>query len=395
MIKYSIPDNWIKYDRLAVLQHLVNAKAAVIALSNMPSQRSWAEKMQVVQLKREIAGTSRIEGADFTERELDAAMQETPEQLSTRSQRQAAAAVATYRWIAKLPDDYPISEALIYEVHQRIVTGADDDHCTPGELRPRDVNVNFGIPPHRGAEGGEECAVAFIKLLQAVNSAFREHDPLIQALALHYHFASMHPFLDGNGRAARALEALLLQRTGLRDTLFIAMSNYYYEEKNQYLGTLASTRAASHDLTPFLLFGLKGIELQCQRLLKEIRTNVQKSLFRNVMYDLFNRLETPRKRVMAKRHLEILKLLLDCDSLSVFDILKATKSSYDNLQNPLKICTRDLIYLLNLGAIDFKARQDQASMISIRLEWATEITDTEFFRRVKKMPHSKMHSFLS
>ena len=38
----------------------------------------------------------------------------------------------------------------------------------------------------------------------------------------------MHPFVDGNGRTARALEALMLQRAGLRDSSFIAMSNYYY-----------------------------------------------------------------------------------------------------------------------------------------------------------------------
>jgi Fic family protein len=45
----------------------------------------------------------------------------------------------------------------------------------------------------------------------------------------------MHPFLDGNGRTARALEAFILQKVGLKDSLFIAMSNYYYEEKNEYL----------------------------------------------------------------------------------------------------------------------------------------------------------------
>ena len=66
---------------------------------------------------------------------------------------------------------------------------------------------------------------------------------LRRALALHYHFAAMHPFLDGNGRSARALEALMLQRTGLRDTLFIAISNYYYEEKAEYLSALAEVRA--------------------------------------------------------------------------------------------------------------------------------------------------------
>ncbi len=38
-----------------------------------------------------------------------------------------------------------------------MVTGCDDDHCEPGKLRRRDDNVIFGIPPHRGCEGGAEC----------------------------------------------------------------------------------------------------------------------------------------------------------------------------------------------------------------------------------------------
>ena len=71
--------------------------------------------------------------------------------------------------------------------------------------------------------------------MKELDTSFRGHDILIQALAAHYHFAAMHPFLDGNGRTARALEALMLGGAGLRDTCFIAMSNYYYEEME--LGT--------------------------------------------------------------------------------------------------------------------------------------------------------------
>lgn len=120
----------------------------------------------------------------------------------------------------------------------------------------------------------------------------------------------MHPFLDGNGCTARAMEAFFLQRCGLRDTLFIAMSNYY-EEKNPYLQALADVRANGHDLTPFLSFGLKGIELQCRRLFDEIRVNVSRALYRNLMFDLFNRLKSARKRVIAERQIKILTLLLD------------------------------------------------------------------------------------
>ena len=73
-------------------------------------------------------------------------MRETPQQLETRSQRQAACALATYRWIAKLEMDRPADEALVFEIHRRIVSGCDDDHCPPGRLRGRDDNVTFGTP---------------------------------------------------------------------------------------------------------------------------------------------------------------------------------------------------------------------------------------------------------
>ena len=301
MIAYEKPRGWINYDFSKIVISLTNAKAAVLSLTTIPYQKNWADELQVVQLKREVAGTSRIEGADFTEKELEAAMKESAEQLHTRSQRQAAAAVKTYRWIASLPPDRPVNEELICEIHRMLVADADDDHCPPGKIRKRDENVTFGAPRHRGVEGGEKCQEAFSELCLAVQREFSEHDPLIQALALHYHFAAMHPFLDGNGRTARALEALMLQRTGLKDSLFIAMSNYYYEEKTAYLNTLAEVRADGHDLTPFLVFGLKGIEHQCKRLFAEIRKNVAKALYRNLMYDLFNRLRTPRKRVMKRR----------------------------------------------------------------------------------------------
>jgi len=393
--RYKIPENWIRYETISILDELMGAKAAMLALTQIPYQRSWAEELQKIQLKREVAGTSRIEGAEFTEKELDAAMRETPEQLETRSQRQAAAAVATYRWIARLPGDRAVDETLIFEVHRRIVTGCDDDHCTPGKLRGRDENVMFGSPRHRGAAGGDECAEAMRQLAATVRTVFNRHDPLIQALALHYHFAAMHPFLDGNGRTARALEALMLQRTGLRDTLFIAMSNYYYENKTAYLTALNETWEKNHDLTPFLKFALKGAESQCQHLFAEIRHQVAKALYRNTMTDLFGRMQSPRKRVMSGRHVQILNLLLDTGEVLLADISGRTRQFYA-VKNPGKALVRDLSYLIQLGALDVKKLpEEKGFLFSINLDWPTQITETEFFRRVKDMSKGKVYGFLS
>ena len=342
--------------------------------------------MQEIELKREVAGTSRIEGADFTDRELDQALDdETPEQALTRSQKQARAAKRAYHWIAELPDDMPVDEDLIRNVHRHMVTGCDDDHCPPGEFRGSDQNVTFGQPRHRGVNGGAKCKKAMGQLSDAIRGEFPGHDPFVQALAVHYHLAAMHPFLDGNGRTARALEAVILRRSRLKRELFIAMSNYYYDEKHVYLATLAEVRSSGYDLTSFLKFGLRGIANQCQRLLGEIRVQLEKTLFRDVMHQMFGRLRTTRKRVMAKRQLKILSLLLERDSVEHWELYTLLHSSYETLRTPKKAWARDLVYLIQLNALRVEEK-DRGIYWSARLEWATEITETEFFEEMNRLP---------
>jgi len=192
---------------------------------------------------------------------------------------------------------------------------------------------------------------------------------------------------------ARALEAFFLQRCGLRDTLFIAMSNFYYEEKPAYLEALAEVRSRAYDLTPFLELGLRGVEIQCRRLFDEIRTNVSKALYRNQMYDLFNRLESPRKRVIANRQIAILTQLLEGD-MSLAGLIHATRDQYANLKNPQKALFRDINGLVQLQAISVQRIEEGGYRFSVRLEWPTEITETEFYRRIKEMPKAKTYGFL-
>lgn len=400
IIKYVPPQKWVSYDMKVLIELLIDAKAAVQSLKTVPFQKDWVQKLQYIQLKREVAGTSRIEGADFTENELEAALNESPEELFTRSQKQARAAKNTYLWIANLEDERPIDKNLIFEVHRRIVTGADDDHCPPGVLRGKDKNVIFGAPSHRGAEGGTECEEMFNKLVQASQREFKDHDLLIQALALHYHFAAIHPFLDGNGRTARALEALMLQRVGLRDSAFIAMSNYYYDEKVDYLNALTQARAGGHDLTPFLAFGLRGITKQCRRLFDEINKNVSKALYRNLMFDLFSRLRTERKRVIAKRQIEVLKVLLDRDTIEWNKLVVMTKDIYSSLKNPLTALVRDVNQLSYLGAIRVTKESnpdnegDAIYVLHINLSWPTEISESDFMAKIKELPTVRSQSFI-
>ena len=398
-IRYQLPDSWIAYDRDAIDRPLLEAKATILALQAIPFQRRWIGEFQYVQLKLEVAGTARIENASFVGDELERAIRaQAPEELHTRSQRQAHSVARAYRWVAEQQDDRPISPQLVKELHRIVVTGCDDDHCKPGGLRRTDQNVTFGLPKHRGVPGGPECDSALDQLSRQASTTFREHDPLIQALALHYHFAAMHPFLDGNGRTARALEALMLKRSGLHDVVVVPMSNFYYREVNAYFAALSEVCRRKHDLTRFLTFALRGLAEEVSRLTSALREAVSREIYRIFLDELFATLASTRRKVIVTRQLELLSHLLKKEAPVEWGRLVAdAQQLYAKRKDQPAAIARDISKLLALDAV--KLEWDQAGrewpLISVNLDWPGTITETEFFKRIKRLPKSMDYSFLT
>ena len=388
VIKYKTPDNWIKYDVSSITSKLVEAATLVKTLSSMPYKLEWVKELQEMQLRREVSGTTRIEGAEFTQREFDVAMsEESPEELRNRSQRQVNSAMKTYRWIATLDENIPVDGELILNIHAMMIRGADDDHCEPGVLRGKDENVTFGSPLQRGSEGGTECKEAFEGLTEAISREFGGHNGIIQALAAHYHLSAMHPFLDGNGRTGRAVESLLLKREGLKDLNFIAMSNYYHDEKRRYLEVLSEVRKQNYDLTPFLLFGLDGIISQSAALLDIIKENLKVFLFRKTVKELFGSDLFPRRRSIHDRQMAILEIILNEKNFEIeyFKLFSKISHLYSGLKSPDKAQKRDLKELWRLGTIvQYEEDGPVEVWFKLQLDWPATITEKEFIRRIKE-----------
>ena len=381
--RYMVPQRWVHYDPSDIFHLLIEAKTAGGVLNQMPYLPQWIEEAHAEQLRLEAAGTSRIEGAQFTQREQDEALAPTLNATTglTHSQRQLRAADATYRWLRSRPAEQPVSADFIREIHRRIVTGCDDDHCEPGGTRPDGWNVTFGTPRCRGAEGGRECRAAFDGLAAAIAGEFRRHDRLIQAIAAHYHIGAMHPFGDGNGRTARALEAFMLRRAGVNDVIMVSLSNYYYEHKDEYLTALHETRKNGHDLTPFLKFALPAVAERCDVVAETIATNHRQVLFREFARSLFGKLRSPRRRVLAQRQLEILEILLDAGPTEPPDLIVRGRALYLGLKYPDRAMVRDLFGLLELSAIIL----DQGR-IGANLDWPQLFAESELLDRYENMP---------
>ena len=381
--RYVVPQQWMHYDAAAILDLLVKAKTAAGVLNRMPYLPLWIEQVHEEQLRLEAAGTSRIEGAEFTQREQEEALApDAPARTDwTRSQRQLRSADATYRWLRSLPSGQPVTSEIVLDVHRHIVTGCDDDHCQPGGLRPDGWNVTFGTPRCRGVEGGHGCRAAFDALGAAIAGEFQRHDCIIQAIAAHYHIGAMHPFGDGNGRTARALEAFMLRRAGVNNVVMVSLSNYYYDRKEEYLAALSASRRNGHDLTPFLRFTLQAVAERCNVVAAAIVANHRRTLFREFARSLFGQLRSPRRRVLAERQLQILDILLDGGSIGLGDLMNQAHVHYEGLKFPVNALVRDVGGLFELSAITFDGER-----ISVNLDWPQQFSESELLERYENMP---------
>ncbi len=380
---YTVPQQWIHYDSAIISGLLIEAKTAAGVLKRLPYLSRWIEQVHEEQLRLEALGTSRIEGAEFTQREQEEALASDTPALAglTHSQRQLRAASDTYRWLRSLPTHTPVTAELVFGIHQRIVKGCDDDHCEPGALRRDGANVTFGRPRCRGTEGGLELAGAFEDLVQAIAREFPKHDRVIQAMAVHYHIGAMHPFGDGNGRSARALEALMLRQAGVNDMVMVSLSNYYYEHQDEYLAALYESRSNGHNLTPFLRFALPAVTERCDALATEIVTHSKRILYREVAQSLFGRLRSPRRRALAERQLQIISLLLDTDSMRLNELASRVSMYYRNLKFPDRALLRDILGLMDLSAIIISGGR-----VTADLNWPQNFSESELLEKYEHMP---------
>ena len=200
-------------------------------------------------------------------------------------------------------------------------------------------------------------------------------------MAVHYHISAMHPFGDGNGRTARAVEAFLLRKAGVSDRIMVSLSNYYYSHQDEYRVALFESRQLGHDLTPFLRFALAAVAERCNAVSEEILVNHKRALFREFARSLFGQLRSPRRRVLVERQLQMLESLLDSASMDLFGFITRTGVNYQNLKYPSRAQIRDMVGLIDLGAVDF-----DGGNIRVNLEWPQQFSESELLERYENMP---------
>ena len=80
--------------------------------------------------------------------------------------------------------------------------------------------------------------------------------------------------------------------------------------------------------------------------------------------------------------------------MEIARLIKITESTYSTLKDPLGGLVRDLLALEDLNAIAIKQIGEGRYEVAVKPEWPTELTETDFFAKMKQYPKAKTLSFL-
>ena len=96
--------------------------------------------------------------------------------------------------------------------------------------------------------------------------------PVLKSGIVHYELVRIHPFLDGNGRVARALSTLILFLEGYDIRKFFSLEEYFDSDAASYYEALQSVEKNKDDLTFWLEYFTKGLAIE----LSKIKDKVEK-----------------------------------------------------------------------------------------------------------------------
>lgn len=166
----------------------------------------------------------------------------------------------------------PITPNRILELHRILTEGTLDDPADAGRLRMTDdvhvVDNRDGTIIHQ-PPGYTELAGRLEKLCAFANADESSKPfvhPVLRAILLHFMIGYDHPFIDGNGRTARALFYWSIARSGYWLMEFVSISHYLRKAPSKYVRAYLHTETDSNDTTYFLIHQLEVIRNAIQGL---------------------------------------------------------------------------------------------------------------------------------
>ena len=195
----------------------------------------------------------------------------------------------------------------------------------------------LGEPIHVGAAQGR------VEGLMDALFAYLEHrrdnpeefpGPILAGLA-HHRVTDIHPFADGNGRAARTFAIAVLMREGYLPVRIFSFERHYAERKDDYFAALRSVARSLPNYTRWLEYFLDGLAIEYERVAERV-TQINRA----------TRAAAQQTQLTSRQ--EQIITLLSGGRMSSVEFVTATGAS------PRSVTT-DLRALIDLGVVERRA----------------------------------------
>lgn len=256
-----------------ILKNIGTIEAAREIIVNAPLVPAWEKKFRDEAILRTVHFGTHLEGNELNISEA-AQVLEGKKIIGRERDTQE---VINYRNVLRFIDQFngEVGEETIKTIH-KLTTEKILSPGSCGQFRNKQVvvkNSQTGEVVFR-PPGVIEVPYQIEDLVSwlASSEAGQIH-PVLQAGIIHYELVRIHPFLDGNGRVARAVATLVLFKEGYDIKKFFSLEEHYDKDAAQYYQALQSVKSEdNYDLTNWLAYFTEGLAIELTRIKEKVQS---------------------------------------------------------------------------------------------------------------------------
>lgn len=274
------PFRWVPWHSITEALHRIDVGLGGTMHTPEPvTNPDLRDRYLIRSLIEEAITSSQLEGAVAT-REVAKQMIRTGRPPRDKSERMILNNYHTMQRIREVKDT-DLAPKLVLDLHRTITTETLDSPKAAGRLRKDDERVR--VEDMYGNIFHDPPPAIQLKDRLAAMCAFangrtpdRFLHPALRAILLHFWLAYDHPFIDGNGRVARALFYWSMLRSGYWLCEFISISQVILKAPVQYYKAFLHAETDENDATYFLVHQLKVIGQAVDELNHYIKRQMQR-----------------------------------------------------------------------------------------------------------------------
>jgi Fic family protein len=263
---FSTPN--LDLDDQQVIGEVHDIRASLANFLRAPKR--WNGLLRRTSTARAIQGSNTIEGYTVSDEDAVAAVDDEPPltaDAATWAEILGYRRVLTYVLNVSTEAGFMIEETVLRSMHFMLLE--HDLTKLPGRYRTKEIFVRDdrrGVTVYAGPDEAEvpDLMRALSESLTSSNS----DDPLVRGAMAHLNLVMIHPFRDGNGRMARALQTMVLAQDQVVEPTFSSIEERLGNNTQDYYDVLATTGRGSwqpeNDASLWVRFNLRAHHMQAQ-----------------------------------------------------------------------------------------------------------------------------------